>query len=97
MSIIKIIFGGIILLEIYVFSAVGEPTPQILWLKNGMFLVDEQSTNGHSTLHVHVRDHQDTGNYMCLAKNIAGAARASASIELVGRVPNKAPPIAKVC
>lgn len=59
--------------------ATGEPTPEIVWMRDSAMLkVDEKShyevmTNG--TLMIHKADEKDVGIFECMAKNPAGEVR----------------------
>ncbi|KAM3729101.1 Hemicentin-2 [Dirofilaria immitis] len=54
-------------------SAIGQPMPNITWIRNGAFLASiSQPSDGHSTLRVKVESDNDLGDYICLAQNAVG-------------------------
>ncbi|VDK36486.1 unnamed protein product [Gongylonema pulchrum] len=70
-------------------SAIGQPMPQIVWMRNGAYMHStSQSIGGQSTLRVKVDDNDDVGDYICLAQNVAGVASTVGTLVLE-RKPNK--------
>ncbi|KAL3989826.1 Immunoglobulin I-set domain family protein [Acanthocheilonema viteae] len=64
-------------------SAIGQPKPYIIWIRNGAFLTGmSQSSVGHSILQVKVESNDDLGDYICLAQNTVGSVTSIATLFL---------------
>lgn len=71
--------GEVIIINI--FSAVGQPKPHIIWIRNGAFLAGvSQSSVGQSILQVKVESNKDLGDYICLAQNSVGSVTSIATL-----------------
>ena len=66
-------------------SVKGNPKPEITWLKdNSSLLADKRVVPSHGGLMITDVTSQDSGIYTCEAKNILGAASASATLTVQG-------------
>ncbi|CAG9531888.1 unnamed protein product [Cercopithifilaria johnstoni] len=64
-------------------SAIGQPKPHIIWIRNGAFLAGiSQLSVGHSILRVKVESDDDLGDYICLAQNAVGSVTSIATLLL---------------
>ena len=60
-------------------QASGVPKPQIRWLKDG-----EVVQGGGDSYHVEAAVPDDGGNYSCIASNVAGEAKATTQVNILG-------------
>ena len=60
-----------------ILSAIGPPTPQIVWTKDGDLFDDREQDSGTSRLVVHVHSINDTGTFTCHAHNSVGVTTVS--------------------
>ncbi|VDK82636.1 unnamed protein product [Litomosoides sigmodontis] len=64
-------------------SAVGQPKPHIIWIRNGAFRTGiSRSSVDQSILQVKIESNKDLGDYICLAQNAVGSATSIATLSL---------------
>lgn len=58
----------------------GVPVPQVTWEKDG-----DEIQRGGKTYSINTADQGDSGNYTCIASNIAGEVKATSQLKVLGK------------
>lgn len=61
-------------------DAIGDPMPNVLWMKDGDILQDSNTT---TALHIPNIELKDAGRYVCTATNEAGSASRNVQVRVV--------------